>query len=369
MKDFLKRYRISLTILTPVHIGSGNKLSKKEFVFLKDCKRVLIPDQLMLFSDLRKRNLIKEYEKYLISDGRNTLMDWLLEAGYQVSDIQKLCSYELDCSEALDQVNRPMEIQSFVKDPYGLPYIPGSSLKGALRTILLAGDILQHSQKYRNLQREIQREDATWNGKPNRNYLKRKASKAEEICFRSSGDPQDRRKGALADVLKGLRISDSRPLAKEQLTLCQKVDVNVKDTKKPLNILRESLMPGTEVVFEMLIDSSVLKLDLPEIEAAISKASDFYEEVFVSYFMKTPRVKNEIYLGGGSGYGTKTIAYELLDPAYRVETVSKLMDIRFKNHFHRQDVQKGVSPHILKCTRYGGQLCEMGKCQIKIEEC
>ena len=34
-----------------------------------------------------------------------------------------------------------IEVLSFVKDSYNLPYVPGSSLKGMLRTILLENDI------------------------------------------------------------------------------------------------------------------------------------------------------------------------------------------------------------------------------------
>lgn len=33
-----------------------------------------------------------------------------------------------------------------ITDPYGNPYIPGSSLKGMLRTLLLGRDILQNCE-------------------------------------------------------------------------------------------------------------------------------------------------------------------------------------------------------------------------------
>lgn len=38
-----------------------------------------------------------------------------------------------------------------VTDPYGNPYIPGSSLKGMLRTILLSKDIDQDQIKYKRI--------------------------------------------------------------------------------------------------------------------------------------------------------------------------------------------------------------------------
>lgn len=366
MKDFLKRYRLNLKILTPVHIGSGEEFSKKEFVFYKSGKKILIPDLRSLFSDIKKRNLADKFVRYM-TEGRESLLDWLKSVGFDNTDIRKFCSYELDCSDALDQVNRPLGIQCFVKDPYGLPYIPGSSLKGALRSILLADDIIEYPEKYQRLRQKVRQADPRWNGKPNRKYLQREGLEIERIYYRTLNNNEKKSNDALNDILKGLRISDSKPLAKERLTLCQKLDVSTMKNTNPINTLRESLKPGTEAEFEMVIDSSVFKFDIRKIEEAINKVSNFYVNVFVRHFMELPHVKNEIYLGGGSGYGTKTVAYELLDSDSRLRVVSNIMDNRFSNHKHRQDLQKGVSPHMLKCTRYEGRLCEMGRCQIKIE--
>lgn len=368
MKDFLKRYQITLKTLTPVHIGSGEELSKKEFIFYKDNKRVLIPDLQSLFSDIRKRNLIDEFTRYM-TEGTESLLDWLISVDYTDADIQKLCSYQLDCSDALEQLNHSLGIQCFVKDPYGLPYIPGSSLKGVLRNVLLAADIISNPKKYQSLREDAQNASTVWEGKPNSEYLQKEGSNVEKICFRKFDNNKKNKNDVLKDILKGLRISDSKPLEKEQLTLCQKIDVSTAGNTNPINILRESLKPGVEVKFEMVIDSSVLKLDINQIENAINRVSNFYIKTFVKHFMEFPHWKNEIYLGGGSGYGTKTVAYELLDSNDQLKVVSNIMDIRFKKHNHKQDIEKGVSPHMLKCTRYGGNLCEMGRCRIEIEGC
>lgn len=373
MNDFLKRYQITLKTLTPVYIGSGEEFSKKEFVFYKKSKEALIPDLQSLFSDIRKRNLTDKFAKYM-TEGKEPLLAWLVSMGYSNVDIEKLCSYKLDCSDALEQVNRPLGIQCFVKDPYGFPYIPGSSLKGALRNVLLAEDMIHHPEKYQRLKQKVQQTSPIRNGRPDRRYLQREGADAEQICFRKSDSDERNANNALNDNLKGLRISDSRPLAKEDLILCQKVDVGVAKNTNSINVLRESLKPGIQAEFEMVIDSSVLKLDIRKIEEAINIVSNFYVDVFVKHFMELPHVENEIYLGGGSGYGTKTVAYELLDSELldsdsRLKVVSNIMDIRFWKHKHKQDIAKGVSPRMLKCTRYKGELCEMGRCQIKIEAC
>ena len=83
------------------------------------------------------------------------LLNWLKSVGYSDSEIKKLCNIHMDCSDALENLNRPIAIQQFVKDVYGLPYIPGSSLKGVLRTCLLAEDIMKNPEKYDRIRRNV----------------------------------------------------------------------------------------------------------------------------------------------------------------------------------------------------------------------
>lgn len=49
--------------------------------------------------------------------------------------------YKLDSTDAVSDTRSKVEIQTYIKDPYGMVYIPGSSLKGAIRTTLLGAAI------------------------------------------------------------------------------------------------------------------------------------------------------------------------------------------------------------------------------------
>ena len=64
-------------------------------------------------------------------------------------------AYELDAAGVTrDDLNR-RNIQAFIKDPYQKPYIPGSSLKGAVRNILLGMMIEQKEYDVNNIKRTI----------------------------------------------------------------------------------------------------------------------------------------------------------------------------------------------------------------------
>lgn len=81
-----------------------------------------------------------------------------------------------------DSLRNLNEIVAFVKDEFGNPYIPGSSLKGAIRTILV--------------NEEFKTDDVPWKDGNN--------------------------------IFNEIRVSDSKPISVDNLTLVQKWDYNAK---------------------------------------------------------------------------------------------------------------------------------------------
>ena len=63
MKEYLKIYRIKITALSPIHIGSGEKINKKEYIYLPRNHQVLIPDIEKMYGDLQKKGLGKAYSQ------------------------------------------------------------------------------------------------------------------------------------------------------------------------------------------------------------------------------------------------------------------------------------------------------------------
>ena len=78
--------------------------------------------------------------------------------------------------------------------------------------------------------------------------------------------------------------------------------------------------------------------------------------------------KNAFYLGGGSGYVSKTVTYSLFNEDNATKVVSKILNEvftqKYKPSANKDDEVLGVSPHTLKCTYYLENLCQMGLCRI-----
>lgn len=107
----------SIEVLTPVHIGSGVKLAEG-IDFVKNSNTVHIVPQSELMKYLEEN-----------SDER----DRFISGNYKLSSLKRIPEgrrYNIS-------LGRTSEINEFERNGNGKPYIPGSSIKGAIRTILL----------------------------------------------------------------------------------------------------------------------------------------------------------------------------------------------------------------------------------------
>lgn len=364
MKEYLKTYRIKITALSPIHIGSGEKINKKEYIYLPRNHQVLIPDIEKMYGDLQKKGLGKAYMEYLLSNGSRgpALGQWLKQSQVPVAQYTAWKKYEMDAGEVfVAQAARPKEIDAFIKDAYGMPYIPGSSIKGMIRTALIAWEIRKDPEKYTANREKI---SASSRERANRKVcLSKETSALEQQIFYTLNRDQKKMSSAVNDNLAGLRVGDSYPIPVEQLTLSQKIDYTLDGQEKPLPLLRETLKPGTEIEADITIDTTLCPYTMED----IIKALDFFQKVCYKYFYSRFRRGTEkpgiIWLGGGCGFLSKTILY----PLYGSQAV-RIIDNIYKNtlgnsyrtHKHAKDIGLKIAPHVCKCTKYEGKLYDMG---------
>lgn len=119
----------SIEVLTPVHIGSGVKLAK-DIDFTITTNTVTIVPQSELMKYLEKNP--DEMEKFI-------------ECGYK---LDKINLGDLGKKYSISG-ERVYDISEFERNGFGKPYIPGSSIKGSLRTILLKNrfDLLSEEKR------------------------------------------------------------------------------------------------------------------------------------------------------------------------------------------------------------------------------
>lgn len=293
-----KRYRLTLTVEGLVHIGDGGKYGKKDY-FLTKQRTIAILDIPSFISKL-DCNQLNDYCEFLKKDFRTGLQEYLdskkeLDV---VAQKEQLYTLNAQLTRARSGPYQYFDIWRFVKDAYGCPYVPGSSIKGMLRTAILVSLIERDREAYEKLY--------------NRGEVLKKRQRADEdIQQKAFWVKQFDKDGnsAVIDVLRYLSVSDSDPLSVDDLVLAKKYDkFSQKDDGRhkkklgkisdeeayyqgnELNIYRECLRPGTTIRTTLTVDERIgkyfdgLRLDRDGLPEALLSSYEFYQKCFLSHF-------------------------------------------------------------------------------------
>ncbi|MDX9978277.1 MAG: type III-A CRISPR-associated RAMP protein Csm5 [Candidatus Cloacimonadales bacterium] len=138
----VKNYEIKLKVLSPVHIGSGETLNPLRYVvkgnklyFLNEMQYI---KKLLNDPNSRLNQVVETNNIFIIANYFNDCFDeddtdtWLYS--YGVSD-----SFQMTFNNNLSNPDNQNQLLEFYRtDLFKTPVIPGSSLKGCFRTVLLS---------------------------------------------------------------------------------------------------------------------------------------------------------------------------------------------------------------------------------------
>ena len=223
MSDY-QLYTAHVTLLTPLHIGSGvDLLHEYDYAIYQKRTWRLNENVLLDAQDLEDPRLVEQL-------ARTPPARLLKASDYQ--EQSKLFRYIIQGTPR--SRGEGAQVQEQIKDVYDRPYLPGSSFKGALRTAL------------------------AWVGwkekglRPERTRLKRypqfAAQNYEQALF--GRDPNH-------DLLRALQIGDSEPIDTDRLMLAN-AQVLHRNGKQASPIEMEALKPDTTFTLPIKIDLALL---------------------------------------------------------------------------------------------------------------
>lgn len=192
------KQKYKLETLTPVHIGSGETLNHIDGCYANgrwyhiDLNKVLehpATDINALTSEMSQRDF--RWSDYF---SRHNM------------DAADLSTYNILCTQSPETG----DIREAIKSVDNRPYIPGSSIKGALRTALLSDLINSDENKklYNDSSKHLNREIDK--GPPQRRRQENPARQIENLAF--GKDPNH-------DLLRALQVSDTKPLESDELAI------------------------------------------------------------------------------------------------------------------------------------------------------
>lgn len=352
-QDHLQVYTLTLTTRGLMHIGNGQKTPRKEYVFDSRKGTVAFLDEQAFFDLLIQRDLVDLFEGFCLRNGGDLYYFLCKECGLTMVQIAPAVRYEVRVSDALDQNHSLKDIHRFMRDAQGRAYVPGSSVKGALRTALL----------YQRI---------SWEDPQHHALIKDKIP--EERYFHTLGVDQRHPWDAVNSLLRGVQISDSEPISDRAMTLAIKQDGLVDGGVHSINLCRECVAPGTSIRLRLTLDQSILKerITAQSILESISALSQYAAQTYGSHFAKpdgyvTPHEQNTLYLGGGAGFFSKSLVYPYLGEARGLAFASDYLNQKFSNHHRDRDRALGISPRTLKVGKYRQKLYAFGACEVTIQ--
>ncbi len=354
---FLQVFDLELTTKSPLFVGNGAKIIKKNYLFNPRTSMVTVFDENKFFQMLIDHQLEDEYEQFIMGPMSNLYQFLTQTCCLREKDWKDAIRYCVSAEETLDEEHSLKDISTFIRDAYGRAYLPGSSVKGALRTILLNQMILNDSGA--------------------RNFDKTRFDKNLENKYLNTlnlhvKNPQD----AVNSIMRGIQISDSQPISDRAMMLSLKKDAHVDGEFSAGRgvVCRESIRPETQIHMKITLDQSILKgqITRESIAAAIREYDAYYEAMYLARFdeprgAKACDFENCLVIGGGAGFFSKTLVYPFLGYEEGLKKTADMMQRKFRSHHHERDVSQGISPHTMEYTKYRAEYYLMGLCEVKIQ--
>ena len=384
MSNIIK-YKMKLEVLTPLHIGGADyksKLDKKEYVFDKDKGTLTLIDSEKFVGFLIKKNLFDEYISYIQrnlklkkneQDKNIKLIDFLKSRDIykNIEEFRKKAPIKLDMN--IEKMN---DIKLMLRDVQGKPYIPGTSIKGALVSFLLVNYIINHRDEFSKVKREILSECKKANDDRSIKNLKNKIREIVNEIEKSI--IYDNNKELEKSKRFGISISDSYNYYDTRTNFYQDIDEkrNTKtenEKSKPMPVVREYIMSNSKFNFDITLDIDLLeknKLEIKNIDDLIETLENSTTYLINNVLEdKNSSQTENLILGANTGFLQKTIVYALFeDKKERLEVIKKLLHKGSKNAIGNHLNDK-FSPRVLNRVKINGNNKLAGLVRIeKVDE-
>jgi CRISPR-associated RAMP protein, csm5 family len=383
MSNIIK-YKMKLEVLTPLHIGGADyksKLDKKEYVFDKDKGTLTLIDSEKFISFLIKKNLFDEYISYIQKnlnlkkheqDKNIKLIDFLKNKDIykNIEEFRKKAPIKIDAE--IEEMN---DIKLMLRNFQGKPYIPGTSIKGALVNFLLVNYIISHKDKFkieRNKILEIAKKANNDNDiKKAKNDIKRMINEIEKSVIYGDNKELEKSKRFGISVSDTYNYSNTRTYFYRDVD--EKRDTSKDEKEQAMPIYREYIMANSIFDFDITLDIDLIEKSKIKIKTIndLIEALENTTNFLVNKILKdenSSQIENLI-LGANTGFLQKTIVYSLFEKEEdRLEVVKKLLHLK-KGDKIKDHLNDKFSPRVLNRIKISGKNKLAGLVKIeKVEE-
>ncbi len=265
MKSFLMTRRYRIKLLSPLHIGGGNVIPF--YQIFCDGDRCYIFDETRFGEALAQKGhqFVERFIQFAQQE-RGSFAHFLKNAFR--SDNKSLREF-LESAKAYSLKAKFIprrELHSFIRNPLYQPYIPGSSIKGALRTAMMYLMLKRMDkstreklliryveEKLHSLQNEIGRNRSRFFKEEKRFDQELELSLMWKYFFDEGVTKFDPH----SDIMRAIKISDTQTLDPDVAQI-EEIEVYTRKRATGIKIYVEVLPPGAELEFSITVDMQLL---------------------------------------------------------------------------------------------------------------
>lgn len=235
-----------IKLLSPLHIGNGNELKMVDF-YLDDDKKLIKRidfNKFISYCFENGINLMEELNKRYYKTGRDFSITKFMDA--KGIDPDDFTSYEVPAIIEKRERESEFAVKECIK--CGGAYIPGSSIKGAIRTALM-WSFLNEGDNVNVLFDELYH----WIRKRGKIDLKKIDDRISQEVFGND---------AHHDIFRALRISDTGVIDLKHLEVSE---IKIVGNPQDIPVYVENLKTGTEATFDLYLDKDLLNTEKKEL--------------------------------------------------------------------------------------------------------
>ena len=320
----MKIFNCSLTVLSPLHIGgSASEANTMEFYYDRKQKYLYHVSEKKIAAAFKGGGLTEDFLNFMNS-GEGSLEDYLVITPYipRESIREMLGGRKISLKT---QVGRIKTFRPLLQDPLSKrPYIPGSSIKGALRTVALLMLLDRDAYSHKEIERAVERSKFKDRQRVGKSMVRRLLETAELEHTKS---------GPHRDWLRSLKVSDAFCEDPEPSSIREVKVVSLNKNGKGYHwgakgnsIFIETIDPGTTFYFTMEIDRGLLDM-MGRFRKPLFDPEELFDNTIIKKYVSEPeqrfwkqcelpsiQAKEQqrfggtcLKLGWGSGYLNTTI--------------------------------------------------------------
>ncbi len=329
-------YNVELEVQSAFFVGDGKKLSNIDYIYVNNT--IYILDNRKLIKTLKEKNKLNEF------------YDKLSEGGNTYSIIKNNINLEKVCSFKINNIRvKPLEIKTHIRNAFEEVYIPGSTLKGAIRIAITYTKMLElkknNPKKY---QEQVNKLLSLMKNERNKDSIDKEWSNFENLLF----------DGQIKEYFSCIQVTDTLELKNLNIEYIDKKEYTLNGQKsKKINTYRECLSKGTISKHEIVINNhkEITKdLTLEYILECLDNFIDYQIEIidyFESWYEKNIEYdfsNSNMLVSGGSGYFNKTLLYAFEEN--QNEIIKFIANKENGSEFKRKVKDTVMSPRTLKRT-------------------